>query len=255
MSKEKRIKQFEDLSIQIKQAHLNLEPAENFIDNNQQKLTKDFDLSNISWFEESVVETMQRFDNAAVLVFASAKNPGGGVLNGSVAQEETISLHSTWYFQAKENKDFYSEKYASALNTDKVSVAKGYLMTDTYGYSIVPKNISFIACAAPNLKGITQQKSNISEEKIYEEADKRIKKILSAAVSLKCEHLILGAWGCGVFSLQPQRIALLFRENILKSNYEGKIHFSIIDKDMLEQFKSVIIGVQKENSNKYLYRK
>jgi len=48
---------------------------------------------------ESVVDTVVRFggEHCGVLNFASAKNPGGGFLKGSFAQEEALAASSDLY--------------------------------------------------------------------------------------------------------------------------------------------------------------
>jgi uncharacterized protein (TIGR02452 family) len=71
--------------------------------------------------------------NSVVLVFCSAKNPGGGVTQGSIAQEESIVIHSSWFFQVKDVSGFYLKSKSNAINTDNLLyIDKGYLFTNEY---------------------------------------------------------------------------------------------------------------------------
>ena len=241
-SKEKRIELFKNLAELFEQykssQSMLFENAVNFTPT-KFKPSVNYDLSTIKFSEDNVINSIENNENPAVLIFASAKNPGGGILNGSFAQEETISLHSSWYFQAKENHSFYSPKGESALNTDNISIANGFLLTNQYYQHIDPKPVLFIACAAPNLNGLLSQQSNINEIQVYEVLDKRIKNILITAENNKSKHLILGAFGCGVFGLEPTIVAQIFKKNIHEGYYTGTIEFCILNKYFMNCFQNI----------------
>lgn len=250
-----RIQQFNDLtSLQnylIELGEISIKPSHNFIPKNTNNNTNTYDFQKISFRQENVIETMSQIENVGVLIFASAKNPGGGVLNGSIAQEEAISYHTTWYSNAKLNSQFYLEKGASALNTDNVSIANGFLLTDiNHNELSSPKPIFFIACAAPNKTGIISQGLKINDETIYHHLELRICKILQAAEENNVENLILGAFGCGVFGLDSKIVASLFKKNISSGIFSGQIIFSIMDKNVLNEFETIILCENKHISKK-----
>ncbi|HLK97933.1 MAG TPA: TIGR02452 family protein [Hymenobacter sp.] len=61
---------------------------------------------------------------------------------------------------------------------------------------------------------------------------RRIRQVLGIAALHKCEVLVLGAWGCGVFQNDPQQIARLFAEALAEPGIRGRfrrLDFAIFD--------------------------
>jgi uncharacterized protein (TIGR02452 family) len=61
---------------------------------------------------------------------------------------------------------------------------------------------------------------------------RRARMVLAVAAAHRCEALVLGAWGCGVFRNDPATIAQIFREVLNEPHFEGKfahIEFAIYD--------------------------
>ena len=249
MSKEKRISYFNSLTEQYSRFKRNFENELShplIIDEHYTFYPYDKKGSyKIQVLNESVIDSIFRFENPLVLVFASAKNPGGGVTRGSTAQEEEISLHSTWYFQLIENpsfiSNFYLDKGSSALNTDKmIYLRNSYMLTNSFYQEISPSPVSFLGVAAPNLSGLQSQGIKHSEFHIYDTLRTRIRNIFKMAIHKKHQTIILGAWGCGVFGLSPVKVAEIFREEIQYSCFNGDIVFSILDKDMATMFDTIL---------------
>jgi len=195
----------------------------------------------IRFVEDNVINAMPQ--GSLVLVFASAKNPGGGVQSGARAQEEDISLHTSWFYHVRKLKGvkgFYLEKNASALNTDDMLYVKNaHVLTDIYHNELgVPVPVSFLGAAAPNLNGLKNQGRSVKE--VYDVMEKRVERVLRLAERYGHTHLVLGAWGCGVFGLESERVAQIFKEKIREDWFSGDITFSMMDKKTLDVFKSII---------------
>ena len=165
-----------------------------------------------------------------VLNFASASNPGGGVVNGSSAQEECLCRCTTLYpclntdtmwsaFYSphrKANNPLYNN---DCIYTPDVCVFK----SDTNFPEPLPQaewwKVNILTCAAPNLRerpsnamnphaGATAAKIRPTElEKLL---TARVCRIFEVAVANGNEVLILGAFGCGAFRNPPALVARVF---------------------------------------------
>ena len=158
-----------------------------------------------------------------VLNFASAKNPGGGVKSGSIAQEESLCRCSTLYpvLSAPALNSFYS--FHKALNnrmyTDSCIYTPDILVikSDTREPERLEEEewikVDIITCAAPNLSvprsGIEQEMP--APEKLLEIHTSRARKILSVAQENGIEIFVGGAFGCGAFHNEPSLVANAWR--------------------------------------------
>ena len=159
--------------------------------------------------------------------FASASNPGGGVVRGANAQEECLCRCSSLYF-CLNSPDMWNGFYLPHRNahdpihnddiiyTPEVNVFK----TDTAFPELMPENdwyeVNVITCAAPNLRKRPSNEFNtgdgnnavtISEKELLRIHEKRLRRILDVAVMEGNEVIILGAFGCGAFSNNPEVVA------------------------------------------------
>ena len=180
--------------------------------------------------------------------FASATNPGGGVANGANAQEECICRCSTLYPNISTNamrQKFYG-KHKSLLKANKMDATynddciftpevivfktddnRCQLMNEAQWYSV-----DIITCAAPNLREKPSNAMNpnsgfktvrISENRLKELHQKRLRKILSVAKQEKDDVVILGAFGCGAFQNPPEIVAEAFEEVIQEFLYDFRV--------------------------------
>ncbi len=175
-----------------------------------------------------------------LLNFASAKHPGGGFLNGSLAQEEDICLKTDLYQYIKQETEFY--------NTASHSKHKGYYKDElmyTTGVQIIRDTnyqlladfveIDVITCPAPNRCG------QILDAKMAKIGlQNRINMIMQAFAKYGCTHLVLGAFGCGVFKNDPKLVVELFAKAIKQYAYS--------------ELKTVVFAIKTNNDKDVNYR-
>ena len=171
----------------------------------------------------------------AVHNFASASNPGGGVVRGANAQEECLCRCSGLYFNLNTKKmwdGFYAPHRAShnplhnddIIYTPEVTVFK----TDTANPKLLPEkewyNVDVITCAAPNLRerpsnsynsGDGNRRTKVTDKELLSIHEKRLGRILDVAFIEGDEVVILGAFGCGAFMNNPEVVAMAAK-NVIK---------------------------------------
>ncbi len=182
----------------------------------------------------------------AVLNFASASNPGGGVEKGSSAQEESLCRCSTLYPVLTQHRfatDFYNpnRKSRNPLHTDDLIYSPGIVIikSDTdYPERLMMDDwcqVDVITCAAPNLSPHPSNRYNqdgtplaISNDELYDLHYSRAEHILNTAAAHGVEVLILGAFGCGAFYNNPDVVANAYYD-VLKeyAQYFEVVEFAV----------------------------
>lgn len=166
-------------------------------------------------------------DKLAVLNFASYKHPGGMFLAGSSAQEESLCHESTLYdVLAQFDEDYYdwNARYLNkALYVNRALYSPGIVFVRNHELT----GADVITCAAPNFTP-GRRYGTVKPKENSEALRSRIKFVLDIAQENKNTHLILGAFGCGVFSQKPTEVATIFLE--LLPNYNFKyVEFAVPD--------------------------
>jgi uncharacterized protein (TIGR02452 family) len=115
--------------------------------------------STIEVRNESGLAACQRLGgDIACLVFASARNPGGGFQNGAQAQEEAIARSSALYACLRTADEFYTHHRTNTdlRYSDRViySPAVPVFRDDNGALLASPYRASFLTAAAPNLSAI-----------------------------------------------------------------------------------------------------
>lgn len=152
----------------------------------------------------------------ACLNFASGKNAGGGFLNGSLAQEESIALTTGLYpCQMLKGSTYYqaNRKRGAPFYTDYIIYSPEVpILKDEQGnYKETLETVSIITSPAVNASVLKPKKRHGNPD-IAKVMKDRMAKVLAIALHHKHTHLILGAWGCGVFANDPKEIARFFKE-------------------------------------------
>ncbi len=162
----------------------------------------------------------------AVLNFASATNPGGGVRTGASAQEECLCRCSTLYPTLNQQwlwDQYYLPNRAAndPLHTDVCIYSPDVVIckTDESIPRRLPEErfvtVDVLTCAAPNLRPTPGNRHNpdasraasITRQQLFELHVKRAKHILHVAAANGVDCLVLGAFGCGAFQNDPNVVA------------------------------------------------
>jgi len=159
-----------------------------------------------------------------LLNYASARNPGGGFINGAKAQEEDLArcsglypclLTQPAYYEANRNQD-------SLLYTDHViySPRVPWFRMRNRDLSENVFLASVITAPAPNAGQVLRRDSQAwpATEKALRH---RAGIILAVARDNGHRSLLLGAWGCGVFRNRPDMVADAFGKWIADPRFRG----------------------------------
>jgi len=172
----------------------------------------------------------------AVLNFASAKNPGGGFLNGSHAQEESLARSSALHASLLRAWEFYERHRASPslLYSDAMILSPGCpVVRDDEGHLLEePQLATFITSPAPNAGAAADTRPE-EVPHIPEVFRRRSEYVLALAASRGYQHLVLGAWGCGVFRNDPAVVAAAFAGHLRHGAWSGRFErvvFSVLDR-------------------------
>lgn len=190
---------------------------------------------------ETTLEAARRLENAGnsdpfVLNFASARNPGGGFLNGSGAQEESLARATGLYSCISEVTEYYQKNRQSGtgLYTDNMiySPRVPVIRDDNGDFLESSFRISILTAPAVNRKVVEENEPERLSE-VKPTMNDRIKKVLKVAVDNNHKELVLGAWGCGVFDNDPRVVSKLFKKNLVdEETFErefDKVIFAILD--------------------------
>ena len=168
---------------------------------------------------ETTLEAAKRLAAADsfVLNFASAKNPGGGFLNGSQAQEESLARSSGLYPCLLKMRPIYEHhrQLGTCLYSDHMIYSPRVpVIRDDDGVLLDPPYMaSFLTSPAVNAGAVRRNEPhNIPQ--IRPKLEARLHKALWIAYEQGHDTLILGAWGCGVFQNDPVMIADVFAETL-----------------------------------------
>ncbi|MET9563431.1 TIGR02452 family protein [Streptomyces tauricus] len=165
---------------------------------------------------ESSLEAARRLTAAgpvAVLNFSSARNPGGGYLNGAQAQEEALCRASALYACVVRVREFYDHHrtHRDTFYTDRVihSPAVPVFRDDRGALLDEPYTAGFLTAAAPNA-GVIKRTAPERMPELPGALASRAERVLETAAVHGYRRLVLGAWGCGVFQNDPAQVASAF---------------------------------------------
>lgn len=169
-----------------------------------------------------------------VLNFASAKNPGGGFLNGARAQEESLARGSALYATIERSPMYgFHRQHGDPIYTSWMihSPNVPVFRDDTTGWLLEePYACAFLTAAAPNA-GVVLQRDYARREEVERVMRARVNRALAIMAHHGHKHLVLGAWGCGVFANDPAIVADEFAR-ALEGAFAGvfdEVVFAVLD--------------------------
>lgn len=169
------------------------------------------------------------------LNFASAKNPGGGFLNGSQAQEESLARASGMYMCQITQPRMYesNKKFTSCLYTDHMIYSRSVpvIRDDADELLNTPYLVSILTAPAVNVGCLKQHQDEEGLSLVDEYMLRRTKRVLQVCAHQGHKNLVLGAWGCGVFQNDPNKVANYFAQH-LEGEFKGqfeRIIFAVLD--------------------------
>lgn len=171
------------------------------------------------------------------LNFASAKNPGGGFLNGSQAQEESLARASGLHACISPVSGYYdtNRRCGTGLYTHHTiySPKVPVFRDDNDQLLPVPYLASFVTAPAVNAGAVHQnepQRVSLIESTMLE----RIERIFALALLHGHNTIVLGAWGCGVFKNDPTDVARWFHRHLIENErFQGafrSVVFAVLDR-------------------------
>lgn len=172
--------------------------------------------------------------NPGVLNFASAKNPGGGFLNGAMAQEESIAASSGLYQTLTKNEDYYrnNRNCPSMIYTNHAIYSPEVVFFRDGRFELLgePITASVLTLPAVNMGQVIQKGEDIHEAEAAME--QRMKLALALFAEMGDRNLILGAYGCGVFRNNPYKVAGWWKE-LLEECFRGcfdRVVFAVMER-------------------------
>ncbi|MEJ2610184.1 MAG: TIGR02452 family protein [Candidatus Thiodiazotropha sp.] len=175
------------------------------------------------------------YEDLVLLNFASAKNAGGGFINGAKAQEEDLARCSTLYKCLLSQSEYYeaNRNQDSMLYTDHVIYSPKIPWFRTRSRDL-PNEIYFssvITAPAPNANQAIRHGER--PEAVSRALKRRCGQVLGVARDNGHANIILGAWGCGVFGNDPVNVAKSFsywlKSPAFSSSFKNVL-FAVYDK-------------------------
>ena len=183
-----------------------------------------------------------------VMNFASPIHPGGGVMFGARAQEESIAKgtflvpgmkqHMADYYDVncqQANRGLFSSKLIYAEHVRQVF--------DDQGRRLPNKYVDIVTVAAPDRR----VDPHLDNETAMHDIAFKVLQTLRAFKMHAVDQIILGAFGTGVFGNPVKPVAKIFRDTLLMPEFAGafkRVYFSVYDPGMttIQAFAAVLKG-------------
>ncbi|MEP3478716.1 MAG: TIGR02452 family protein [Fuerstiella sp.] len=176
------------------------------------------------------------YANPLCLNFASAKNPGGGFLSGSQAQEECLARASALHQSLSREMTYYdvNRSHSSSLYTNHIiySPTVPVFRDDDDRLLTEPYLVSIVTSPAVNARAVRKNEPNVTSQ-IQPAMEQRIRSVLAVARQYEHNSIVLGAWGCGVFGNDSNDVARWFADALFGDpSFIGafdRVEFAVLD--------------------------
>ena len=148
-------------------------------------------------------EDEELIGSITILNFASYTSPGGGFINGAMAQEESLCHESNLYEILSDKKFEYFYEY-NAKHKEFGLYQDRYIYTPNVKFIRDNKTYYFnvLTCAAPNYNTFVEK--GFRKEEVTLAYIRRLLRIYNTLKEKNQHTLIAGAWGCGVFGFDRE---------------------------------------------------
>ena len=201
--------------------------------------------ADISVSEEDSFAVAREFGgDCLVMNFASAHSPSGGFLNGANAQEEALCRESALYCslssEAANEMYAYNGRHRNPCKYNAMILSPNVCVFRDLKDNLLDKPFPTAVITVPALNKNGRAK-NIPQEIIDEVMESRLRNLFATAVHYGYKNLVLGAWGCGAFGHDPERVAEYFYGVLIHEKfgaYFDKIVFAILDRGAKRNLKA-----------------
>ncbi|MCM3340948.1 TIGR02452 family protein [Paenibacillus sp. MER TA 81-3] len=169
-----------------------------------------------------------------VLNFASAKNPGGGFLNGAMAQEESLAASSGLYGTQLRNEAYYAANRAcrSMMYTDYAIYSPNVVFFRNERFQLLEQPVTASVLTLPAVNYGQVLLKGEDSEKAKRVMKDRMRMALAIFADRGDKYLVLGAYGCGVFRNNPVDVAQWWKQLLEVEGYGtlfDEIVFAVLD--------------------------
>lgn len=185
---------------------------------------------------EAAANLVGQFERVGCLNFASARNPGGGFLGGSQAQEESLARSSGLYPCLTQFEEMYRRNSlpgSTGLYSDYLVYSPQVPVLRSEAGEWLPQPFRLDVLTAPAVNaGALRRNSPELLPQLEPVMRHRLRLVLAAAARYGVKALVLGAWGCGVFGNDPAQVVRLFAEALADPSIRGRfrrLDFAIFD--------------------------
>ena len=191
--------------------------------------------------------------NPCILNFGNAHNPGGGWLNGAIAQEECIARRSSLIKSIGDNPMYLRNRAYTKTPyylDDMIYSPRIRVLKDAQ-YNRLAKDEEFdvavVTGAAVNMYSTyIINNPDVVQAQVDKIMERRIVKVLDIMASYGHRCIVLGAWGCGAFGQDTYRVAEYFHKVLFEQGFAkcfDNIVFAIYnDQPKIKVFEEVFAG-------------